>query len=899
MGIWEELFKGEEKPTVVWIMDRLLKGKRYKDPLTRLRLALLVLVEGIVCPTCGVTNIRPEVVNRLGDIEEFLKYPWGNIRCTRLFTCNDFVAITACPSIIVKEGGGDPLADATLSTSEIIRHVADVRYYVCDDPEGDLLSQGLGDRDDASVNNLVSMILEDYPFEHNLFVGGVKAEDVKLKKAPPASPQSSADNVSSGGDKEKDTDVGAKVNVKHRDGGSSKVPHSADPLHEENIGLDVPTLLRRAADAYEEKVIPMFEGYILSLKAHLDNEVGVLRTDLKTVTKSIRGLDAKVSTEFEKIRTLIKCGGYSEDDPAVGGTSPYRQTSPYGSGPDDLPPPFVPPQHTTRMYPAPGGGESSSPPDVSAPSQDSIPHPSDTVPPAVDTRGVTTDSWNDSNVPPPPFSVQKETTNVQYATKEVQSTEAEAHPTKVTSVHPPPVQSQPRGDEEIASPTEPIPHESQSGKEQEDPTAESSIFPDVSEVVTKILADSGISKDIPQSTSMSGTVGGVSSSSNPKVPLKAQEIPQAGSPSGKVGGQSTSNDPNVPLNAEAVSELPAVGQTQRQVRFEEKSDVGVLKDDGDASKEVERRHSTRTTRKTKKFTPPAPPPKKGANKKPQKPAESNAQAAKRSKKAAAESSQPTPTPPRTDLPVFIGGFNAFTPPSAADREAFFRRLSWSTPLSTTFAGLKDLFQCTGVCTHEPLDRVVHTLRMRRDRLPGPRFDFFPPSFYVEFVRNHSGFEAAIDKTRFSFSRLSGTPSRRPAWYKEVDFVYTPVLIKNSHWVGVIIDLHMAAIYVVDFNQACPSEFDVVGVLTPISVMLPYLIHKHCIIPGTRQINFIPFPISRIQVPMLLEHPGYSAVAALILLEVAAAGKPLTDISGTEADVRQAAENYAIAALRIC
>ncbi|KAG2311546.1 hypothetical protein Bca52824_023103 [Brassica carinata] len=697
------------------------------------------------------------------------------------------------------------------------------------------------------------------------------AEDVKLKKAPPASPQSSADNVSSGGDKEKDTDVGAKVNVKHRDGGSSKVPHSADPLHEENIGLDVPTLLRRAADAYEEKVIPMFEGYILSLKAHLDNEVGVLRTDLKTVTKSIRGLDAKVSTEFEKIRTLIKCGGYSEDDPAVGGTSPYRQTSPYGSGPDDLPPPFVPPQHTTRMYPAPGGGESSSPPDVSAPSQDSIPHPSDTVPPAVDTRGVTTDSWNDSNVPPPPFSVQKETTNVQYATKEVQSTEAEAHPTKVTSVHPPPVQSQPRGDEEIASPTEPIPHESQSGKEQEDPTAESSIFPDVSEVVTKILADSGISKDIPQSTSMSGTVGGVSSSSNPKVPLKAQEIPQAGSPSGKVGGQSTSNDPNVPLNAEVrhieisfnfhylnsasstnltTYELPAVGQTQRQVRFEEKSDVGVLKDDGDASKEVERRHSTRTTRKTKKFTPPAPPPKKGANKKPQKPAESNAQAAKRSKKAAAESSQPTPTPPRTDLPVFIGGFNAFTPPSAADREAFFRRLSWSTPLSTTFAGLKDLFQCTGVCTHEPLDRVVHTLRMRRDRLPGPRFDF-----------SH--------------------------------------LLSMSSLLAITADLHMAAIYVVDFNQACPSEFDVVGVLTPISVMLPYLIHKHCIIPGTRQINFIPFPISRIQVPMLLEHPGYSAVAALILLEVAAAGKPLTDISGTEADVRQAAENYAIAALRIC
>ncbi|KAG2310064.1 hypothetical protein Bca52824_021621 [Brassica carinata] len=522
------------------------------------------------------------------------------------------------------------------------------------------------------------------------------------------------------------------------------------------------------------------------------------------------------------------------------------------------------------------------------------------------------------------MKVQKETTNVQSATKEVQSTEAEAHPTKVTSVHPPPVQSQPRGDEEIASPTEPIPHESQSGKEQEDPTVESSIFPDVSEVVTKILADSGISKVSPLPSMCIWPL--VNRHVYPRRYLEFQL--RVTSQLKRLNKSFIYMNDNFPLSVTETTlvvlkicpcqqflyeKVPFVGQTQRQVRFEEKSDVGVPKvsdvgrgskkrlrpsEDGDASKEVERRHSTRTTRKTKKFSPPAPPPKKGANKKPPKPAESNAPAAKRSKKAAAESSQPTPTPPRTDLPVFIGRFNAFTPPSAADREAFLKRLSWTTPLSTTFAGLKDLFQCTGVCTHEALDRVLHTLRMRRDRLPGPRFDFFPPSFYVEFVRNHSGFEAAIDKTTFSFSpTVLAHLHQRPAWYKEVDFVHRSY--KNSHRVGVIIDLHMSAIYAVDFNQACPSEFDVVGVLTPFSVMVPYLIHKHCIIPGTRQTNFMPFPISRIQVPMLLEHPGYSAVAALILLEVAAAGKPLTDISGTEADVRQAAENYVIAALRIC
>ncbi|KAF8088051.1 hypothetical protein N665_0556s0005 [Sinapis alba] len=77
-SIWDDLFRGEEKPTVAWIMDRLVNGKRYKDSLTRLRLSLVVLVDGILYPTCGITKIRPEVVSMLGNIDEFLKYAWGS-----------------------------------------------------------------------------------------------------------------------------------------------------------------------------------------------------------------------------------------------------------------------------------------------------------------------------------------------------------------------------------------------------------------------------------------------------------------------------------------------------------------------------------------------------------------------------------------------------------------------------------------------------------------------------------------------------------------------------------------------------------------------------------------------------------------------------------------------------
>ncbi|WZZ88470.1 hypothetical protein YC2023_117049 [Brassica napus] len=85
---------------------------------------------------------------------------------------------------------------------------------------------------------------------------------------------------------------------------------------------------------------------------------------------------------------------------------------------------------------------------------------------------------------------------------------------------------------------------------------------------------------------------------------------------------------------------------------------------------------------------------------------------------------------------------------------------------------------------------------------------------------------------------------------------------------------MSAMYVVDSNSACPSTVDVTSYLTPISTMLPHLISSYCIVPN----------------------PGFSGVAALILLEMAAADQPLNTLSLIEEEVRVAVENYAIAAL---
>ncbi|KAL0836709.1 hypothetical protein Bca101_088599 [Brassica carinata] len=224
-----------------------------------------------------------------------------------------------------------------------------------------------------------------------------------------------------------------------------------------------------------------------------------------------------------------------------------------------------------------------------------------------------------------------------------------------------------------------------------------------------------------------------------------------------------------------------------------------------------------------------------------------------------------PTPPTRMFPVFIGGFNAFAPPTQANRDAFLKQLTAAKSVDVSsgsgysISSLGPLFHCNGVCSHEALDRVVNLIHNRRDRLPSARFEFVPPSFFLELMRNYAGFDAIKEKHKFAFSTpLKPQFMHRPGWYTQVDFVY-----------------------------------NVTSYLTPIATMLPHLISGYCIASNPGEMNFRPIPISRIEVPVLLEHPG---VASLILLEMAAADQPLNSLSLTEEEVRVAAENYAIAAL---
>ncbi|KAL0696041.1 hypothetical protein Bca4012_063221 [Brassica carinata] len=177
---------------------------------------------------------------------------------------------------------------------------------------------------------MVALIDDDYPFEHNTWSGGVKSDEVKLKKGHAQTSESSDENVPDPVEKDNIHHGGVESGGYPGDprGQSSANPSSAPPGGESSH-FDVRSLFRRAADAYEEKVIAMFEGYILSLKGHFNSEVGGLCTDLQSATSAIDQLESKVTGEFEKINQLLKSrfrGDDMEPTRKGGGLSPGKQT---------------------------------------------------------------------------------------------------------------------------------------------------------------------------------------------------------------------------------------------------------------------------------------------------------------------------------------------------------------------------------------------------------------------------------------------------------------------------------------------------------------------------------------------------------------------------------------------
>ncbi|CAN7043425.1 unnamed protein product [Brassica rapa subsp. trilocularis] len=731
---------------------------------------------------------------------------------------------------------------------------------------------------------MVALIDDDYPFEHKTWSGGVKADDVKLKKGHAQTSESSDENVSNPVEKDNAHHGGVESGGYPGDprgqssANPSGVPHGGESFH-----FDVQTLLKRAADAYEEKVIAMFEGYILSLKGYFNSEVGGLRTDLQAATSAITHLESKVTGEFDKINELRKSGLRGADMGATYGFSPARHSSPFPGQNDDFNNSEVNPDRPTTHTGAPEINLNTM--NLSFYSMSfhnltrlfhilflvcimlqSTPRDGEDVA-ATRTASVGLGQNLDEGERGGGLSPGKQTDSTDGA--EFRAETGGEHSGDAHTGHDPINVESPSPSVNVASPdnSDAANPPSRVDVDQVNVSSECRVDDPLSGVVNKILSEAGVDKNPLRPSTGAGT-----------------DLPQTSADviSEKVGLDGVHDD-----RGEA-----AVGKKAGRVNTDA---AGGQADGG-------RRFSRRTHTSTKRYTPPAPTVrKKDGNKKVARQMNGNAPPPKWVKKVSAEPSNPKPHP--QEKPTFIGGFSPFTPPTPAAREAFLKTMleakSNAPSLGSviSIASLDDVFNCTGVCSYEAVDRVVGWIRKRRDRNSSSKFDFIPPTFFVDLIRSYPAFEAMQDKSAFTFPMsLRSQFMHRPQWFTQVDFLYTLILVKDRHWIGMIVDLPMWAIYVVDANQTCHPITVVKDVVNPISIMMPHMISRFCLTSRPRELNYLPFPISRLDIPVLLEHPGYAAVVALILLEIATVGKPLIDLALTEEEVRVAAENYAISTL---
>ncbi|KAG5401254.1 hypothetical protein IGI04_015861, partial [Brassica rapa subsp. trilocularis] len=595
----------------------------------------------------------------------------------------------------------------------------------------------------------------------------------------------------------------------------SGAPHGGESFH-----VDVETLLRRAAEVYEDKVIAMFEGYILR--------------------------------EFDKIKQLLKSGPRGADMGATYGFSPARHSSPFRGQNDDFNYTEVnPDRHTTpsgvpqstprdgedvaATETASGGlgqnldegemGEGLSPGKQTESThgaelraQTGVHHGGD-----ADTGNVEVgEQGGDADIGHDPINVENPSPSVNVAAPD--SSDAANPPSRVDV------------DEVNVS----------SERRVDDP---------VSGVVNKIISEAGIDKNPVRPSAGSGTdVPQTSSDVNPE----------------KVGLDGVHDDRGDATVANKGEDADEDDVTITKVQAGDKNtDAAVVKlmvadvlVDVAAEPSNPKPRSSRKTHLHRWLLP--------------------IYSANPSCKRGLHEDNGGGKSGNNELTVLPLSFRSNAP---------------SLGSISSIASLDDLFNCTGVCSYEAVDRVVGWIRKRRDSNPSSKFDFIPPTFFIDLIRSYPAFEAMQDKSAFTFPvSLRSQFMHRPQWFTQVDFLYSMILVKDRHWVGIIVDLPMWAIYVVDANQTCPPISVLKDVVNPISIMMPHMVSRFCLTSRARELKYLPFPISRLDIPVLLEHPGYAAVVALIMLEIAAVGKPLLDLALTDEEVRVAAENYAISTL---
>ncbi|KAL0709808.1 hypothetical protein Bca4012_016786 [Brassica carinata] len=185
------------------------------------------------------------------------------------------------------------------------------------DEAGEVLYRGLEDKEVGAVDHLT---------------GGVKADDLKVQKGHPRATEPSDSLEYEDMDREYGQQRGGN-DVVHSREGRDQPSMRQDEAH---IGgrpssSGVADLVRQAAEAYEAQMLPVFEGYMVSMKDHISNELSKVMTAVAATNASIAAVENFVKTEFATLRkesTGVDMNG-GEQFSGYSGGSPSSSQAPF------------------------------------------------------------------------------------------------------------------------------------------------------------------------------------------------------------------------------------------------------------------------------------------------------------------------------------------------------------------------------------------------------------------------------------------------------------------------------------------------------------------------------------------------------------------------------------------
>ncbi|KAG2239314.1 hypothetical protein Bca52824_090174 [Brassica carinata] len=196
-----------------------------------------------------------------------------------------------------------------------------VRSRVSSNGAGERLYRALADKEDTTVDQLHEHLTEEFPFEHNTWSGGVKADDISVNnEAHRSDDEADPDTCSEREDGEAGIEGGLDSGADSPSrGGQSSVRPGAVPISGRNTSAGVGQL------------VPLLEGYMGRIKEHITAEFGSIRTEVAATTSSVAALESFVKTEFARLKdSLSNCDPMFTGDPFAA-FSPHRNEAPAGA----------------------------------------------------------------------------------------------------------------------------------------------------------------------------------------------------------------------------------------------------------------------------------------------------------------------------------------------------------------------------------------------------------------------------------------------------------------------------------------------------------------------------------------------------------------------------------------